>query len=149
MKTILIAAAMALTTFTASANKETRGATATRVSSTVKFAFEKEFGKIDNVNWSTTNNYLFRANFTNQEEKVSAFFDKDGTYIATTIQVPVENIPARLKTAVLQREIDGVITESFEFLSDGDRAFYINVYNNGKEKLYKGYENGYVHRVIL
>ncbi|MES2648511.1 MAG: hypothetical protein V4717_16650 [Bacteroidota bacterium] len=145
MKTILFAAALSLTTFSSAiANKTSKQKTFT-VAAT--HSFEKEFGTVAEVNWSTTATNMLRASFKQDDESVSAFFDQSGNYVATTVNRTAESLPAKLRAAINKKEKDGIITEAVEFTSDDEQSYYVKVYVNGKEKLYKGSSIGQITQV--
>jgi hypothetical protein len=145
MKTILFAAALALTTLnSAFANKDSNKKKLTVVALN---SFENEFGKVADVEWSTTSSNLLRASFKQDDESVSAFFDQAGNYVATTINRSAESLPAKLRAAISKKEKDGIITEAIEFNNDMEQSYFIKVYANGKEKLYKGSSLGQITEV--
>lgn len=144
MKTIILAAAIALTSFTASANTETAQK---KVNLKVIIAFEKEFGQVDNITWSTASKNMMRASFTQNDEKVNAFFDESGEYVASTIERTKEELPAKLRAAISKKEKDGIITEAIELQGDDEQAYYVKVYVNGVEKVYKGSSWGMIQLV--
>ena len=143
MKTIILAAAIALTSFTASANKETAQK---KVTIKVTNAFEREFGNVPDVNWSTASENMLRASFTQNDEKVSAFFNEYGEYVASTIARTEKELPAKLRAAINKKEKDGIITEAIEYMGD-EEAYYVKVYVNGTEKVYKGSSLGEIQLV--
>ena len=145
MKTILFAAALALTTFSSAiANKNSGKNKLTVVAAN---SFENEFGKVEDVNWSTTSTNMLRASFKQENESVSAFFDQSGNYVATTVSRTAESLPAKLRAAISKKEKDGIITEALEFTNDEEQSYYVKVYVNGKEKLYKGNSYGQITQV--
>jgi hypothetical protein len=144
MKTLLLAAITALTSLSASANNKTAQK---KVNITVVKAFESEFGEVQDVSWSNAAQNMLRANFTKDDEKISAFFNQAGEYIATTIERKASDLPAKLKAAINQKIKDCVIIEALEFIDDDEEAYFVKVYNNGTEKLYKGTALGLVQEV--
>ena len=135
MKTFLFAAALALTTFTASANKTTS------TNKTFGYRFtntlQTEFGDVENLSWSTASNNMYKAAFTKNNEKVNAFFNENGEIIATTVELAIDDLPKKVKNAVYQQEKDGVITEAIHLTNSDEVAYFVKVYVNGAEKVYK------------
>jgi hypothetical protein len=144
MKTLLVAAVLALTSLSASANKKSAQ---NKVSINTIKSFEREFGEVADVSWTTSAQNMLRANFTKDDEKMSAFFSQSGDYIATTIERKASDLPAKLRAALNQKIKDGVIIEALEFIDDDEAAYFVKVYNNGTEKLYKGTALGLIKEV--
>jgi hypothetical protein len=144
MKTLLVAAVLALTSLSASANKKSAQ---NKVSINAIKSFEREFGEVGDVTWSNSAQNMLRANFTKDDEKMSAFFSQSGDYIATTIERKASDLPAKLRAAISQKNKDGVIIEALEFIDDDEAAYFVKVYNNGTEKLYKGSSLGLIKEV--
>jgi hypothetical protein len=144
MKTIFIAAALALTTMSVSANKTSAK---DRVSVKATSSFQNEFGRVDNVTWSPAANNMLRATFTQNDETVNAFFDQKGEYVATTIALTKDQLPSKLRAAISKQIKDGVVTEALEMQSDDEIAYYVKVYADGSEKLYKGSSTGTLAKV--
>lgn len=144
MKTLFVAAVLALTSLSASATKNNAQK---KVNITVIKAFESEFGEVQDVSWSNAAQNMVRANFTQDEEKISAFFQQNGEYIATTIERKPSDLPAKLRASINRKFADGVITEALEFLDNDGSAYFVKIYSNGVEKLYKGSALGLVEEV--
>jgi hypothetical protein len=139
MKTILIAGAFALTTLSSFANK-TSGKE--NVSVRVAIGFQNQFGNVDDVSWSPSVNSMFKATFMQDDQTVHAFFDQKGEYVASTIDVPKDQLPAKIKAAITKKIKDGVVTEALQLQGTDEIAYYIKVYANGAENLYKASAEG-------
>ena len=144
MKTLFVAAALALTTFSASANKS---AAEKKVNVSVSKAFQFQFGNVDDVSWTTASKNMLRASFTQDGEKVNAFFGPSGDYVATTIDHKASDVPYKLRTAITNKDKDAIITEAVEYQDDDSEAWFVKVYSNGSEKLYKGTVLGLIEEV--
>lgn len=144
MKTFFVAAALALTTMSATANKT---AAKDKINSKVTVALQNEFGNVDNITWSNASNNMLRATFTKDDETVSAFFDQKGEFIASTIEISKDALPAKLKAAINKKVKEGVITEALQMQTNEEFAYYVKVYANGSEKVYKGTSAGLLAEV--
>lgn len=105
-------------------------------------AFLTEFGHVKNVQWSTTNNDLLRASFTLDGQEVAAFFDVEGTLLATTLSMKKEQLPLRLRLSIDQAVKGKAITEIYYVEHPEQSAYYFSV--AGSRKVYRGYANGVV-----
>lgn len=144
MKTFFVAAIMALSTLSATADSKKANK---KVNITVIKAFETEFGDVQNVSWTTASQNMLRATFTKDDEKISAFFNQSGEYVATTIDRSPSELPAKLKTAINNKIKDAVIIEALEFIDNEEVAYFVKVNHNGVEKLYKGTSLGLLQEV--
>lgn len=59
--------------------------------------FSAKFSNAQNVNWTVTNDFQ-KASFTLNGQKLAAFFDIKGDYIATTQYVDIKKLPAISKS---------------------------------------------------
>ena len=134
MKTIILAAALALTSVSVNADNHSASK---KVSVSVTNSFIKEFGSVEEVIWSTAANNMLRASFIQDDEKVNAFFNENGEFMASTIELAPEKLPSKLKAAINKKVKDAVITEAVQLQGD-DQAYFVKVYVNGVEKVYKG-----------
>jgi hypothetical protein len=144
MKTVFVAAALALTTMSVSANNKTAQ---NKVNVVTENSFEETFGKVKDVNWTPAANNMLRATFTQNDETISAFFDQNGAFIASTINRTKDELPAKLRAAINSKEKDGVIIEALELQGDEEQSYYVKVYSNGVEKVYKGSGSGLIQLV--
>lgn len=143
MKTLLFAAAMALTTLTASANKES---SKNKVSFQFSRSFEKEFGRVEDVSWSPSANNMYRAEFTKDGESVSAFFNEQGELVAETVALTPSDLPAKIRVAVTKK---GVPTEAIRLINAAEEAYFVKVYADGKDRIYKAFTSGNLVEVDL
>lgn len=98
--------------------------------------FASKFQGAKDVEWSEVDNY-YKASFTLNGEKKSAFFDAQGEYVATTQYVKADKIPAesvaKLKKLykdytigeVLHFEVDAQVSAlPYSFSSDSGNSYY-------------------------
>ncbi|WP_207535830.1 hypothetical protein [Desertivirga arenae] len=98
--------------------------------------FTSKFQGAKDVEWSEVDNY-YKASFTLNGEKKSAFFDAQGEYVATTQYIKADKIPAAsvaklqklykgyIIGEVLHFEVDSqVSTLPYSFSSDSGNSYY-------------------------
>ena len=148
MKTMLIAAAFMAATFSVSAKNKTTAAT---VNYQIAQTFQSEYANAENVEWGTSANNLVRASFTNEGEKVNAFFSQDGEFVASTVELTKDKLPAKLQAAISKKYGNTAITEAISMQKNNelDRAYYVKFTVNGIAKLIKGFDNGFLKEVSL
>lgn len=146
MKTIFIAAALAITTISVNAKSNSADK---QVTYQINESLNREFGDAQDIKWSAASNNLLRANFTSEGEKVNAFFNEDGEYVASTIELSKDKLPASLMAAIDKKFGNIVITEAVALQGTNDEAYFVKAKVNGVEKLLKGYSNGFVKEVSM
>lgn len=134
MKTLFVAAALALTTLSASAN---HSSAQKKVSVSVTRAFKEQFGDISDVSWSDASNKMIRATFTKDGETVSAFFSADGELLASTVNVEPADLPGKTKAALAEKVKDGVITEAIRYLDDDEETYFVKIVSKTSERFFK------------
>ena len=144
MKTIILAAALALTSISVNADNST---SSKKVTIGATNSFKREFGDVSDVSWSAADNHMFRASFTQDDQKVHAFFNQNGELVATTTELSAQELPAKLRAAISKKETDGIITEALQLQGDDELSYYVKVYVNGVDKLYKGSSLGALQQV--
>jgi type II secretory pathway pseudopilin PulG len=146
MKTFLVAAALALTTFStfsASANNRSKN----KVSVSTFQSLQEQFGDISNLNWEPAINKMLRATFTKDGETVSAFFDQRGQLLASTTNVEPAELPGAVKKSLAQKVKEGTITEAIRYQDNDEQAFFIKIVAGNTERLFKCYSEGAIEEV--
>ncbi|MCU0334457.1 MAG: hypothetical protein MUF62_05320 [Chitinophagaceae bacterium] len=138
MKRFLLAIAIGLSAFAATAGP-IRPAD---VNYQARQTFLAEFGQVKDVQWSTTSSELLRASFVLDGQEVAAFFDTDGSLLATTLSMKKEQLPLRLRLSIDQAVKGKTITEIYYVEHPEQSAYYFSV--AGSRKVYRGYANGIV-----
>ena len=139
MKRLFFAAVFAITAFTASAFVP---AGKVQVSYKVSQAFEQEFGQQKDVVWTDAANNMLRADFKMDEETITAFFNEEGKYIATTRDMKPESLPLKLRLAVNEKTAGYTLNTVFEMISAEDHSFYIEATNGEYKKVFRGFSDG-------
>lgn len=144
MKRIMLAAAFGLITLASFAKSGTNPIT---VPYSVKESFNQQFGYQKDISWSYAKNDLIRADFSLEGQLYTAFFNKDGDHLATTLAMDKSDLPIRLRIA-LDQELKGKsIDELFFVEAPSESAYYFSAKENGSKKVYRAYENGQISEV--
>lgn len=134
MKTIIVAAAMALTTLSASANTNS----SKKITSfAVIESFRQEFGNISDVNWEPASNNMLRATFTKDGETVSAFFDASGQLLGSSSNIEPAALPAKVKAALANKVKEGAISEAIKYQDFDQQAYFIKIVSNNTQRLFR------------
>jgi hypothetical protein len=139
MKTVILSAAVALFSLSASAS-------GSKEKSNVSFRciqnFEREFGYIEDVKWSNSMNYMSRAEFVQDDEKVTAYFDETGEYVASTCTMKFDQLPKMLRNRITDKLPTANVTTVFKVTTGSNVSYYFETEKDGEKKLYKGTEYG-------
>jgi hypothetical protein len=116
----LLLAAVATNTFAADVN----------VNPLVMHEFRTLFFNATNVQWSQVQN-LYKAEFTIDGDKTAAFFNSEGTLVATTHYITIGELSRNLRNSLKQQAGAATITEIFEVQSDAGIDYYATLQQNG------------------
>jgi type II secretory pathway component GspD/PulD (secretin) len=110
-----------------------------------KESFAQQFGAVKNVTWTDARNHMVKAEFELDEQKVTAFFNEYGEYLATSITVNKTQLPFRLRLA-MDNELKGApIDELIQVESANENAYYFKA----NQKVYKAYGTGEIQQVSM
>jgi hypothetical protein len=89
-------------------------------------SFSQTFQSASEVKWSTVNG-MYKAEFTYNARIVAAYYDVDGTLIATTRNLSALDLPLSLQKS-LKKEAEGAwISELFEVSEESGTAYYVTL----------------------
>ncbi len=98
--------------------------------------FEATFKGASNVEWTSKENFT-KASFIQNEQKVEVFYNLDGEFIATTIQIKMNEVPTFAKRTFAKNYIDYTVKEAFKFQADDETAYYIAAENEKENMVLK------------
>jgi len=106
------------------------------VNALVKQSFQREFAGAQSVSWEVISDKdIFHASFIYNNERLNAYFDAEGTLLATGRYVKQENLPMLVTKGIAVRYKQFNILESIEFVT-GSETSYIVKLENEKLSLY-------------
>jgi len=100
----------------------------------VMATFKEKFPTATKVNWKMENKTGYEAEFTfKEEEEVSANFDSQGNWIATEVEIKIDQLPYAILTA-LKKEFEYFkLEEASKIENPNDGTCFEAVVKNGKE----------------
>jgi hypothetical protein len=144
MKRYLLAAAFGLVSLSSFANA---GSSSVKAPYQAKENLKQQYGDVKDVTWKEAQGHLIRADFVQDGQAITVFYDKSGEPVATTIAVDKSQLPFRLKTA-LEKELKGqTIEELFYVDAPEQSAYFFSCNDGGKKKIFKAYDNGSIREV--
>lgn len=107
------------------------------VNTLVSQAFEKEFSGAQSVSWETlVSKNIYHASFVYNNESLHAYFDAEGTLLATGRFVKMENLPLLVSKGIMEKYSHQYsITETIEFIASSETSYIVKL-ENEKSKLF-------------
>lgn len=131
MRVLLLAGALLLAAIT---NTFANDVNATHA---VRQSFVQNFPEAADVQWSMVEQ-LYRADFTVDGEKRSAFFSaNDGTLVATSRYMTAAQLPRTLQNNLKSYTASFTLTEVFEVQNDDGANYYATVQKAGETLILK------------
>jgi hypothetical protein len=121
MKKLILILAVSISTLSAFASDE-------KVSATVLQAFQTEFSTAKEVSWTVGANY-FKAEFTFNEQRVSAFYSPTGDLMGLTRYITMPDLPLNLQASLKKSYADFWISDLFEVSKSDNTGYYITLEN--------------------
>jgi len=144
-KLILAASILLLGLFPGSFDKEKKkkkDKTKSEVSYHAEQAFFSQFGYMKDVAWQTTETNLYRANFDQDGEQISAFYSQNGDYVAHTINRDIRELPMKLRLALKNEFGDASFGEIIQMYSPEESCWFIEVKKDNGSEIWKGLSYG-------
>jgi hypothetical protein len=139
MKKLLVAATLFITLVSFSV----QASEGPKVGKRVAAAFQKEFVGARAVKWELiSNENIYHAQFILNNERFNAFFEEDGTLLATGRFIPVASIPLLIRKNVNSKYNDYRIQEVIEYTTNSETTYLIAVENEKARLLLQGYNSG-------
>jgi hypothetical protein len=101
------------------------------VSKSVLSSFTAKFSSAQNISWRKEGMFN-KATFTYNNQVLFAYFENDGTFIATARNILSDKLPIHLLLALRNQYTDCWITDLVEVDSDWSLQYYIKLENPSK-----------------
>lgn len=108
-------------------------ATDVNVTPAVMQAFKSEFYNAANVQWSVVD-HLYKAVFEKDGDEISAFFNPDGSLVASCRYLTLSDLPRAMQRTLKASAVSYAVTEIFEVQNDAGADYYATV-KKGNETL--------------
>jgi hypothetical protein len=109
--------------------------------SSVLNSFQSSFTNSENAIWSIVKG-LYRVDFIQDDQKVSAFFNADGNLIATSRNVTLLQIPMSLKSDLKKNFYDYEVSSIFEVDNEDGIIYYASIKNHKTELMLESTSSG-------
>jgi len=90
--------------------------------------FKEQFKGATETNWTTGKNY-YKVTFTMSDQKLFAYYNKEGDFIAVTRYISSLQLPLNLQTGLKNDYSKYWITDLFEMADKGGTTYYVTLEN--------------------
>ena len=113
------------------------------VNALVKQSFQREFAGAQSVSWETISDKdIFHASFIYNNERLNAYFDAEGTLLATGRYVKQENLPMLVTRSIATRYKQYNVLESIEFVTGSETSYIIKIENEKLSMYIQAHNDG-------
>lgn len=100
-------------------------------------SFKSTFAEASEVNWSVTNN-LYKADFALNGQYASAFYDAEGSMVATTRNVSSLQLPITLQASLRKDYAEYWISDLFELTNAEGISYFVTLQSGDNKLILKG-----------
>ena len=119
-----------------------------RVSRQAKETFKKEFPTAEFVKWQEIENSgIYLARFLYDNQGFAAYFNEQGSLIATARQVTKENLPYKVSQVIGKKYSDGEILTIEELTMDGTLSYFFTLEYEKTRTVLRVYHDGSVQKI--
>lgn len=90
--------------------------------------FKAQFKGASEANWTTGKNY-YKVTFTMSDQKLFAYYNTEGDFIALTRYISSTQLPLNLQTSLKNDYSDLWITDLFEMADRNGTTYYVTLEN--------------------
>jgi hypothetical protein len=98
------------------------------ISANIVKSFNKEFAGAQNVQWSTSKEFV-KATFSLNGQIAFAFYSPEGDLLAVTRNIVSGQLPINLLTECKKNYANYWITDLFEMVANNENAYYLTLEN--------------------
>jgi len=91
-------------------------------------AFQTEFAGATDATWTVGNNY-YKVDFTMNEQKLFAFYNTEGEFIAVTRYISSTQLPLNLQSSLKKSYCRYWISDLFEMATNDGTGYYVTLEN--------------------
>ena len=99
-------------------------------------SFKYSFKHASEVNWTAGENF-YRADFHQDGQYLTAFFDGDGAFLAVTKNITSTQLPVKLQTSLKKQQEGFWITNLIEVAKESGTSYYVTLENADTRIIYK------------
>ena len=103
-------------------------------------SFNYSFKHASEVNWTAGENY-YKADFIQDGQYLTAFFDGDGAFLAVTKNITSTQLPVKLQTSLKKQQEGFWITSLIEVAKESGTSYYVTLENADTRIIMKSSDN--------
>ncbi len=111
-----------------------------------KPTIDDTYSDVTNLRWSNTKDGLIRADFNVFDETKSMFFQLDGSYIATTTEMQIIQLPAKLRYYLLEKFDESQIINLIYYSAPGKYGYYAKTSGANGDTVWEINDNGNIDK---
>lgn len=111
-------------------------ASGTNVNVSVLNNFKTDFRNVANVSWVSKDDYA-KATFTENNQKVEAFYNLSGELIGTSKSLDLQNLPVSAKRAFAKKFDGYTVKEVIKFDGVDESAYFFTAENSVESVIFK------------
>lgn len=100
-------------------------------------SFKSTFAQASEVNWSVANN-LYKADFALNGQYATAFYDEEGSLIATTRNISSLQLPITLQASLKKEYGEYWISDLFELTNTDGTSYFVTLQSGDNKVILKG-----------
>jgi hypothetical protein len=104
------------------------------------------YGEVENLRWTKAKDDMHRADFQIDGENFTTFFDNDGTFVATTHEISLEQLPALARKALKTKLPGKEFTKIVHYQSNESASYFVEVAEANGTGIYKLGSEGDISR---
>ena len=92
-------------------------------------SFRTEFASAKNVQWKSLDDAgLFQATFTYKNTELSAFYDAEGSLVATARYIDKNNLPIMVTKAIQEKYPEHTMKNAIEHIANGTTTYHVTLH---------------------
>jgi hypothetical protein len=114
------------------------------VNNIVLQSFNRDFGKVTNVEWTTAEQFV-RAKFEVDSQIMFAYYTENGQLMAVTRNIRTNQLPVRLAKHLKSDYRDYCLAELFEVSKEGESRYYASLRRGNCSVILESHSTGEWH----
>jgi hypothetical protein len=98
--------------------------------------FETDFRQATNAHWTSTADYI-KVSFTLESKEMAAFYDHEGSFIAVTNTIAIDELPVSAKRTLAKKFAGYIVKDAIRFEGSDEIAYFVSAENDSRSVFLK------------